>query len=186
MAEPNILSDFKYDSNGNPTYVNRSTGIPSLIIYNNATETPASIISGTTASTSTTTGSLKNAGGFGNVGELYNGGNGFFNGNLRTYKRFIGAQGANVNAATTITLGDGNFFIISGTGNIEGIVYTGWDYGSEITLQVLSGITLVHNSGFPGTNAAKMFFYSGSNLAGPTTVKFVLSNNGGTVWMNIT
>ena len=59
--------------------------------------------------------------------------------------RILGAQGSNVASAATITLGDGNFFHITGTTNIDCITTTGWTNGSEITLE-FDGVLTVNDS----------------------------------------
>jgi hypothetical protein len=88
-------------------------------------------IDGTTDSTSPTTGSSKNAGGQGIVGSLHVG------------KRINGSQGATVTAAAEITLGDGNYFVIEATGNLnmDGIATAGWRAGAQVILKIAQQTT---------------------------------------------
>ena len=87
------------------------------------------------------------------------------NGVQITGSRLRQAKGADVASATTLTLGaDGNFFAITGTTQIQGIVTTSWQAGSRICLQLATGITIVHNSGAPGTGAVAILLAAGGSL----------------------
>ena len=69
-------------------------------------------------------------------------------------------------SATTITLGDANFFDITGTTTVSYITTTGWDPGAIVTLQFDGSVTVTHNGGSPvaGTSAA-ILLASASNLS---------------------
>lgn len=77
----------------------------------------------------------------------------YANGDIRG-KRILGRQGTNISSATSITLGEGNFFVISGTTTIATIVTTNWTdgsvvhlyFGGALTLDV-SGGNIVRNTG---------------------------------------
>lgn len=51
--------------------------------------------------------------------------------------RILGKEGTNVASANDITLGDGNFFSITGTTEIQRILRTGWTNGSMIILNLM-------------------------------------------------
>lgn len=105
-----------------------------------------------------------------------------FGGNSK-YRHTDHRKGNNVASATTVTLGyDGNFFIITGTTTIAGIVTTGWPAGSEVTLQFSGALTLTHNSGAPGTNAVAFLLNGATNMttAANNVVTFIYN---GTNWI---
>jgi hypothetical protein len=58
--------------------------------------------------------------------------------------RFLGAQGADIASANDITLGNGNYFDITGTTEIRRILGTGWTAGSRVVLQFDSTPTVKH------------------------------------------
>lgn len=59
--------------------------------------------------------------------------------------RILGQQGADLTASSTITLGQGNLFVLSGATAINLIDTTGWADGSEVTLVAADTITINHN-----------------------------------------
>lgn len=59
-------------------------------------------------------------------------------------KRIYAKQGADVASATDITLGDGNYFDITGTTTIETIVSTGWTPGSIVVLRFDGSLQLTN------------------------------------------
>ena len=67
----------------------------------------------------------------------------YANGDIRG-RRQLGRQGADVASAAEITLGVGNYFVITGTADIEHIIKTGWTAGSVITLQFQDGLTILN------------------------------------------
>lgn len=95
------------------------------------------------------------------------------------------AKGTDAASAAPLALGyGGNLFHITGTTNFAGIVTTDWQAGSQIMLIFDGILTVTHNSGAPGANAAKILFKSGANLttAANTTVILVYD---GTSWYEI-
>lgn len=79
-----------------------------------------------------------------------NSGNLIANGKIALTKRFVGAQGANVASASSITLGDGNYFYLTGTTKVNNIDVTAWNSGSEVTVKIIGGLTLGDKSGGSG------------------------------------
>ena len=70
-------------------------------------------------------------------------------------------KGPDVASATTITVGDGNFFDITGSGTINHMTFTGWQNGSMVTLQFDAAATTNHNTGTNPANTVS-FFLAGS------------------------
>ncbi len=107
------------------------------------------------------------------------------NGVFMVGERFELAKGADIASATTITLGtDGNFFTVAGATTINGIVTAGWQAGSQVILELPSGLTVTHNSGAPGAGAAPILFPSGANLV-TTAVTLLLLAYDGTNWVGL-
>ncbi len=65
------------------------------------------------------------------------------NGDIRG-RRLLGRQGADIASASSISLGDGNFFHITGTTTINLMSVSNWTPGSRITLYFESNITVNH------------------------------------------
>jgi hypothetical protein len=65
-------------------------------------------------------------------------------GNITVGKRLLGAKGADVVSANNITLGDGNYFDIRGTTQINTISVKGWTAGSVVILQFDLSLTVKH------------------------------------------
>ena len=66
-------------------------------------------------------------------------------GNVTFPARILGKQGADVASDANITLGSGNYFIVTGTTTIDTINASGWTSGSVIVLQFAASLTLRHN-----------------------------------------
>ncbi len=64
--------------------------------------------------------------------------------------RLTGSKGSDVASATTITLGDSNFFDITGTTQIDAMTSTGWSPGSVVVLHFDAALTVTHNTGADG------------------------------------
>jgi hypothetical protein len=97
--------------------------------------------------------------------------------------RLLEAQGANVGAAGTLTLGtDGNFFSITGNTNIDFITTTNWQAGSEITLQFTGTPTVNHNTGSPPGSTAAILLAGAANFAATANDTLTLVYNG-TNWV---
>ena len=80
-------------------------------------------------------------------------------GALSWTNRIKGTQGVDVTAANDITLGQGNYFDITGATEVQRILATGWSAGSVVILQFDSN-PLVKNATAAGTG------YFGFKLAG--------------------
>jgi hypothetical protein len=92
-------------------------------------------------------------------------------------------KGANVASATTVTLGTGgNYFVITGTTTIQGIVTTNWQNGTRVSVELPSGITVKHNSGAPGASAVAILLRAGVDLVTSGTYLLDLCFNG-TNWV---
>lgn len=97
--------------------------------------------------------------------------------------RFQQAKGSNVAATQPLVLGtDGNYFVITGTTGIQGIVTTKWLAGAKLSLELASGITITHNAGAPGASAAAILLRAGANLTTSATYVLELYFNG-TNWI---
>jgi len=100
-------------------------------------------------------------------------------------RRLQGRHGTNVASATTITLGDGNSFNITGTTTIELMTNTDWDAGSIVTLAFTTSVTLEHSASPAGPTAA-FFFKAGvnKNAVAGDMLHFMLDTNR-TLWFEI-
>lgn len=93
-------------------------------------------------------------------------------GNFAVQKRLLGSKGANVASANDITLGEGNFFDITGNTQIQRILTSGWTAGSRIILRFNDSIEVANDtaggSGYAGidfgNNSNPMTFYAGGHL----------------------
>ncbi len=70
---------------------------------------------------------------------------------VEEYSRFGGrvltSKGSDVASADEITLGDGNYFVITGTTDISHIDKTGWTNGSIVILRFSGTLNVTHNAG---------------------------------------
>lgn len=64
--------------------------------------------------------------------------------------RILAAKGADVASANDITLGDGNYFDITGTTQINTIAGAGWTPGTPVILQFDASVTVKHNTAGTG------------------------------------
>lgn len=71
-------------------------------------------------------------------------------GNVTFNARVLQKKGSDVASATDITLGNGNYFDITGSTTIETILPTGWTAGSVVILQFDGALTVKHNTGTGG------------------------------------
>lgn len=74
-------------------------------------------------------------------------------GNVTLPARLLGKQGADVASGTDLTLGSGNYFYVTGTTTIHGVINTGWTAGSLVVLQFAASVTVTH-SGVPDAGDA--------------------------------
>jgi hypothetical protein len=95
------------------------------------------------------------------------------------------SKGPDVASATTITLGDANYFDITGTTTVTYITTTGWDPGAIVTLQFDGSVTVTHNGGSPvaGTSAAILLAGAG-NLSATASDTLTLVYDG-TTWRQL-
>lgn len=64
--------------------------------------------------------------------------------------RRLGTQGVDVASASTITLGQGNAFELTGTTSVTLITNTGWSEGSIVTLIANENVTITHGTATSG------------------------------------
>lgn len=83
--------------------------------------------------------------------------------NFQVNKRLLGKKGADVASAADLTLGDGNYFYVTGTTNVTAITTTGWQAGSEVTLRFQGGLDVINNTA-GGGSTAPIFLQGGSNF----------------------
>lgn len=79
-------------------------------------------------------------------------------------KRILGTLGSNVASGSFITLGDGNYFFITGTTNIEYISNVGWTAGSIIHLEFSGTLDLIHELLPTQENEAGISLKAGTDL----------------------
>lgn len=77
-------------------------------------------------------------------------------------RRLFGRKGADVASASTITLGEGNFFHVTGTTTINLMSQTNWVVGSRVTIVFDSNITVNHLASPSAPNAC-FVWKSGAN-----------------------
>jgi len=95
--------------------------------------------------------------------------------------RIQGDQGGDVASAGTITLGNGNYFDITGTTAIDYITTTDWQSGSEVTLQFDASVTVNHNTGSVPANTAAILLSGAGNFAATADDTLTLVYDG-TTW----
>lgn len=102
------------------------------------------------------------------------------------YSRFDGrmnaAKGGNVASAATITLSDGNFFIVTGTTNIDCITTTGWTAGSVAYLDFSGVLTVNDSTGGCGANTANVNVSAAYTTTANDTLTIVFD---GTNWVEL-
>lgn len=94
----------------------------------------------------------------------------------------VHGKSASITAANDLTLGAANLNLVSGNTQINGIVTTGWQAGSEVTLIFSGTPTVKHNTGSAGT--AKIFLAGSADFvaAANSVLKLVYD---GTQWQEI-
>lgn len=91
----------------------------------------------------------------------------------------ISASGA---TAGSLTLGEGNFFSLTGTTTINLIATAGWTIGSRITLVCPDGTTTLTHNASPGGGFAAMKFKAASNKSLTTGICVSLVLVSSSVW----
>lgn len=112
--------------------------------------------------------------------DIINSGNTSLTGNLTVGKRLHTPKGADVASASAITLGDGNYFHITGTTTIANITTTDWVSGDRIYLYFDNTLTLTNGGAGAGhfaLNGATDFTSSSGDI-----ITLVLD---GTVWYQV-
>jgi len=102
--------------------------------------------------------------------------------------RHLQKQATDVASAGTLTLGDGNSFVITGTTNIDYITTTNWQDGAIVTLIFNAALTVNHNTGAVPANTAAIKLAGAANFttAAGDTLTLLLHTRGGTqTWMQI-
>ncbi len=100
---------------------------------------------------------------------------------MRMYGRFARKKGANIAAANNLTLGgDGNVFIITGNTQINGVLTTDWQAGSDVSLIFTGTPTVKHNTGGTAGFAATLLAGSADLAAANNTVLTLIYD--GTNW----
>lgn len=97
-------------------------------------------------------------------------------------------QGADVASGTNLTLLEGNTFEITGTTQIDLILITGWQNGSEVTLIFNESLTVRHGIATSGSNVT-ILLSGGANFSATAndTLTLVLSETtaGGQAWREV-
>lgn len=86
-------------------------------------------------------------------------------GNTTFFSRLMTNKGADVASGSTITLGSGNYFDITGTTTINHITTTGWNNGTVIILQFDASVTVTHNAATPPANTAAILLSGAANFS---------------------
>jgi hypothetical protein len=92
--------------------------------------------------------------------------------------RLLEGKGADVVSANDIALGDGNYFKITGTTQINTIDATGWTAGSVIILEFGSTPTVKHNTAGGG---ASLLLAAGADFVATADDTLTLAYDG-TTW----
>lgn len=79
-------------------------------------------------------------------------------------RRILGRYGSTVASAADITLGDGNYFRITGVTNTKRINTTDWTPGSRIILQFVGGLTFTNGETASGANVGVIFKDGADNV----------------------
>jgi len=103
-------------------------------------------------------------------------------GDLVMGDRFQGNQGADIVGAATITLGDGNYFDITGNTNIDFMTTTGWQAGSVVVLQFDANSGVNDGTASPPANTAAFDLAGNFTASAGDTITVVFD---GTVWREI-
>lgn len=93
-------------------------------------------------------------------------------------------KGLDVASASTITLGRGNVFAVTGTTTINHITTTGWKAGSIIVLKFTASVTVTHNASTPPANTAAALLSGSGNFNATANDNLGLMYDGGG-WVEI-
>lgn len=117
--------------------------------------------------------------GFTSMGGI-NSGNLVVTGLIALTKRLLTAKGSDVASANSMTLGDGNYFNVTGTTTINNISTTSWNSGSEVTLLFTGTTTLTNKAG--GSGQMQLLGNTNGTTAPAFLITFVLD---GTIWYEV-
>jgi len=101
-------------------------------------------------------------------------------------KKFLQAKAADVAAATSYVLGDGNLIDVTGTGTINHIQDSTWQSGSIITLQFDAAATVTHNASTPPATTSAVLLEGGIDFVAAAGDKLTLYYDlSGDVWREL-
>ena len=103
-------------------------------------------------------------------------------GDLVVGDRFQGNKGPDIVGAATITLGDGNYFDITGNTNIDFMTTTGWQTGSVVVLQFDANSGANDNTVSPPANTAAFDLAGDFTASSGDTLTIIFD---GTFWREI-
>lgn len=112
----------------------------------------------------------------------------FVNKPLKMNNRFLGLQGADVASQSTIALGDGNSFELTGTTAVNLITSTGWQDGSIVTLVANENVTINHGTATSGADITILLAGSlAFSMTANDTLTLILCSTtaGGQAWREI-
>lgn len=95
--------------------------------------------------------------------------------------RWQGAKAADVASANDITIVSGNYFILTGTTTVNRITLTGWQAGSEITIQTSGSLTLAHQGAANTGTLGRLNLFGSANVS-MTANDFIKLMFNGTEW----
>lgn len=104
---------------------------------------------------------------------------------IQANDRIRGNQGADVPSGTSLTLTLGNVFEVTGTTQIDQILTTGWQEGSEVTLVFNESVTVRHGIATSGSNVTiKLAGAANFSATADDTLTLVLCSTtaGGQAW----
>lgn len=85
-------------------------------------------------------------------------------GNISFNNRILGKQGSNISAKDYLDLGNGNYFLITGSAIIKAMHKDGWTNGSVVYLTFDDACDLNHMNTFD-PNYYSFYFHSESNIS---------------------
>lgn len=99
---------------------------------------------------------------------------------LSMFGRFHANKGSDVASANSVTLGNGNYFHVTGTTTIVGINSTDWVEGDEVTLYAVTGFDISHHGSPGGGLQYKTIWIQGGNvsLAAGDMIKLIYTQDG--------
>jgi hypothetical protein len=105
-------------------------------------------------------------------------------GNITAGSRVLGKKGADAASGSTVTLGNGNLFAVTGTTTINHVTTTGWQAGSLVHLLFAASVTVTHNAGSPPANTAALLLAGAANFSATANDVLTLVYDG-TNWVEV-